>query len=235
MITLYQFPPAYGLPVSVSPYCAKVELYLRLTDRTYGVAHGDVRKSPNKKVPYVRWPDGALEAESGAIIARLEADGPRLDDGLSEADRATGAALEARAEREIYFATLYARFTESAGWAHQQAAVRQLLPGFLAPLLLPIIRRSQVKLCRHNGFATAADYAKGTDAVSAISAALGDKPFLLGDAPRTADCAVWGQVLQCAWSANPSPPREAIRGDARLMAWLRRLAERAEIAIGAPS
>jgi len=53
MITLYEFPAAYGMAVSVSPYCAKVEAYLRLTGHAYEKAKGNVLKSPTKTVPYI--------------------------------------------------------------------------------------------------------------------------------------------------------------------------------------
>src|SRR5690554_1625083 len=71
-LILHQFPPAFGLPISESPPCAKVEAYLRLTKTPYIVGSGDTRRSPNKMVPYIRWPDGTLQGESGDIIARLE-------------------------------------------------------------------------------------------------------------------------------------------------------------------
>jgi glutathione S-transferase len=110
MITLYQYPPAYDVPVSVSPYCTKVELYFRLTDRAYETAIGSNLKSPNKAVPYVGWPDGEISAESDAIIERLEKDGPSLDEGLTAADAARGEELVELAQGVLYYGCLHSRF-----------------------------------------------------------------------------------------------------------------------------
>src|SRR5688572_6981710 len=121
-MVLYQFPPALGLPISESPPCAKVEVYLRLMNVPYTTGPGDTRKSPTKMVPYVRWPDGSLQAESGDIISRLEQKaGPeRLDAGL-DADRlARGRALAERVEGIVYDACLHDRFTSPEGWALQR-------------------------------------------------------------------------------------------------------------------
>jgi glutathione S-transferase len=228
VITLYELPPGFDLPVSVSPYCAKVELYFRLTGQAYDKAMGDLRKSPNKNVPYVKWDDGTITADSDAIIARLEGDGG-LDAGLAPEDKVRGAAAAQLAQRVLYFAVLHARFVDPAGWAHQKALVKCLVPALLSPILVPIIRNSQVKRCKENGFGSASSYAAGVEAAATLSKEIGDKPFLLGDEPRTADCAVWANVMQAAYSRASNPPRETVRNDPRLMAYIQRLADRANL------
>ncbi len=231
MITLYQFPPSFGLPVSVSPYCAKLELYFRMMCHQYETAIADVRKSPNKQVPYVRWDDGAIQADSGDIVAKLEAKGPALDEGLSDADRARGDELVALAQDSIYFGCLYARFVAPDGWTHQKPIVKELVPWILSPILIPVIRSSQVKRCRENGFADASGYTKSVAAIEKIAAALGDKPFVLGDEPRVADCDVWANLLQAGATLADSPVRKAVRQDDKLVAYLQRLAKRADLTI----
>src|SRR5690554_190001 len=98
-LVLHQFPPAFGLPISESPPCAKVEAYLRLTKIPYTVAPGDIRRSPNKLVPYIRWPDGTLQGESGDIIARLEGQA-QLNAALDERLRGLGEPRALRSDRE---------------------------------------------------------------------------------------------------------------------------------------
>ncbi len=231
MITLYQFAPSFGLPVSVSPFCAKLELYLRLTGRDYVTAAGDVREAPNGTVPYVRWPDDTIQGESDDIIARLEAEGPALDAGLAESERARGRELQALAEDIVYYACLYARFVEPAGWAHQKAAVRALLPVLLAPVLMPVIRRSQRKRCRDHGFVDVSGYARAEQAVAQLDAALSDQDYLLGDTPRVTDCAVWANLLATAFTSSDNAGRAAVRARPRLMAYLPRLAARGDLSL----
>ena len=225
MITMYQFPTAYGMDFSVSPYCAKLELYFRLTDREYGTAKGNVLKSPNKLVPYVRWEDGTLEAESDEIIGKLEKLGPTLDEGLSADAKARGEEIEALAQDAIYFSCLYHRFADDETWRYQRETVRALVPWVLSPILTRVIRRGQVKKCEQAGFENISDYQKGLAAVRALSDALSVHDFILGDKPRTADCAVWGNLANCASTATPSPVRNAIRKDDKLTTYIHRLSQ----------
>lgn len=225
MITMYQFPRAYGQDFSVSPYCAKLELYFRLTDRKYETANGNVLKSPNKLVPYVRWEDGTLEAESDQIIGKLEKLGPTLDAGLSAEAKARGEELAALAQDAIYFSCLYHRFADDDTWRYQRETVHALVPWVLSPILSRVIRRGQVRKCEDAGFKDPSDYQKGLAAVQALSSALSGHDFILDDKPRAADCTVWGNLANCASTATPSPVRNAIRKDDGLSTYIRRLSQ----------
>lgn len=51
MIKLYQFEPAFGLP-NASPFCMKVETYLRMAGLPYEIArNADIRKRRKGKCP----------------------------------------------------------------------------------------------------------------------------------------------------------------------------------------
>ena len=231
MITLFQYPSSYGADISVSPYCAKFELYLRLTARDYKTEKANPLKSPNKAVPYVRWEDGTIEAESDQLIGRLEAQGPSLDEGLTDADKARAAELQKLAEGVLYYACVYHRFADPDTWPIQRKTVLQLVPWLLSPILTRVIRRSQIKKCAAHGFVTDADYSKAVDAAQQLSDALGDNDYMLGNAPRTVDCAVWANLASCASTSTKGAARDAIRADDRLMAYIRRLASRADLAL----
>src|SRR5215467_2268822 len=71
MIKLYQFNPAWGLP-NPSPFCMKVETYLRMVGLPYEVVNGAMPfKAPKKKLPYIE--DGAqVVADSGFIVDYLK-------------------------------------------------------------------------------------------------------------------------------------------------------------------
>lgn len=225
MITLYQFPTGFSLPTSVSQYCTKLEMYFRLTGREYKVEIGDPRKSPNKKMPYVAWPDGRITADSGEIIKELEWNGPTLDQDLSTADREAGEAYTALAEGPIYFACLYSRFVDPIGWKYQKVTIRKMVPGFVAPILAPIIRRAERKLCANNGFSNREDYAKAIEAIASLSDALAEKPFVLGDDIQIADCSVWANLMHVAYTLSDNPARHAVRSDPALMAYVDRVAK----------
>ena len=234
MITLYQLAPAHNLPTSVSPYCTKLEVYFRLTGREYETKAAYIPKSPNKRVPYVGGVGEGLMADSEAIIGQLESEGPMLDDGLSAEDKASGDALVTAVQRDLYFACLYSRFVEPDGWVFQRAAVKALVPWILAPILVPMIRKSQVKATVENGFADPeAGYKRATETAQRVADALGDKPYLFGEEPRIADCAVWANTMQNAYTPSDNPARAAVRSHDNLMAYIARLAERVQLTMPA--
>lgn len=227
MITLYQIPRGMGLPVSASPYCAKLELYLRLTKRPYESVNGNPLQSPTKTMPFVKWPDGTKQGDSGHIIDRLEAEGPALNAGLSSDEIAHGRALEAEAQGPVYFSGLYTLFVTDEGWAQQKPGVVAGLPFLLRPFVPGIIRRAQIKKCAQNGFPDDRGYEGTLRALDVLSEALGDKPFFFGDTPRTFDCSIWGPLLLTAYMTIDCPPSRRLRGDAKLLAFVERAAKAA--------
>lgn len=230
MITIHQFPPAHGLPVSASPFCTKLEVYLRLAGHEYDTAVGDVRKSPTKTVPYVSGLDGdAFVADSREIIRRLEHLGPTLDEGISEADTKLGRELEAEAEQHLYFACLSTRFVNADGWAHQKPVVKALVPALLTPVITPMIRKSQVKKCREAGFPDGGGFDHALKTLDRIEETLGDWKFLFGDAPRVGDCSVWANLVHNAYDPVPSPVRDKLRSRHMLLDYIDRVAEKAKL------
>lgn len=89
MITLHQFRPAFGLP-NGSPFCMKVETWLRMAGLEYQTrACDDPRKNPKGKAPVITDDDGTVIADSEFIITHLNRKhAPGLDDHLTEQDLA---------------------------------------------------------------------------------------------------------------------------------------------------
>ena len=55
MITLYQTPVAWGMP-NLSPFCFKLESYLRMAGLPYTAKLAQLPHAPKGKVPYVDHP-----------------------------------------------------------------------------------------------------------------------------------------------------------------------------------
>ena len=96
MITLHKFVPAWGLP-DISPFCVKVETYLRMTGAEYRTVVSDSRKAPKGKCPYIEH-DGRVISDSSMIIEYLESrSSSPMDSDLTAQERAISTALKAAA------------------------------------------------------------------------------------------------------------------------------------------
>ena len=114
MIKLYQFNPAWGLP-NPSPFCMKVETYLRMVGLPYEVINGVLPfKAPKKKLPYIE--DGTqVIADSGFILKYLKQTyGDKLDENLSDHEKASAHALSRLFEENLYWVVLYCRWIEES-------------------------------------------------------------------------------------------------------------------------
>ena len=70
MINLFQFHPCWNVP-SASPFCIKLETYLKMANLKYQNQYlDDPRKAPKGKLPYITDNDITI-ADSGLIIDYL--------------------------------------------------------------------------------------------------------------------------------------------------------------------
>ena len=124
MIVLYQYAPAYSLP-NASPFCMKVENYLRMTGLDYRSEYGlDLPGSPKGKLPYIR-DGGVVMGDSGLIIDYLKATyGDPLDGRLSATERAVTLAFIRLMDEHLYWAGgIQPRWVEDAGWRVTRTAL----------------------------------------------------------------------------------------------------------------
>lgn len=195
-IILYQ-PPGhpFGLP-NMSPFCTKLETYLRMAGLPYEARNADLRKAPKGKIPYVDL-GGKIMGDSQLIIEHLEQtrDKP-LDQGLSPAQRARGHVVRRMLEEGTYFIGVYLRWSRDDGFALIRPEIKRVLPGPLA-LLLPLIRRKVRASLQAQGVGRHTDaeiQALGQADLSALSALLGDSLYFLGDEPHIVDAAAYAFV-----------------------------------------
>src|SRR6478609_8917732 len=118
MITLHQFGPAFSLRTA-SPFGLKLEAYMKLAGIPYRVENfdGNPSKAPKGKIPFITDDDGRKLGDSALIIQHLIAKhGDKLDAHLTPAERAVGHALRRMTEEALYFAVLYSRWVDDAGF-----------------------------------------------------------------------------------------------------------------------
>src|SRR5690349_17335849 len=142
MITLYQFPPAFGLP-NPSPFCLKVETYLRMIGEPFEVKAGNPQRAPKGKLPFIK-DGGAVISDSAHIVEHLKKTrGDKLDKDLSAHDRAVGHLIRRTLEEGLYFGVVYARWVDEDGWNAGKEELFSKMPA-LARAFVPGIARRMV-------------------------------------------------------------------------------------------
>lgn len=230
MIKLYQFAPAFGLP-NASPFCMKLETYLRMAGLPFELVNsGDVLKAPKKKLPYIVEDDGAVVADSHFIIEHLkQRRGDPLDAGLSPQDRAVATAFQRLFEENLYWAVVHTRWADEAGWALTRQAFFGALPPPLRWLLPPLARRGLLGQMRGQGMGrhrVDEIHAIGCRDVTAVADFLADKPFMLGEQPRSLDATAYAFLANLLWAPVDSPIQRHARQRPSLEAYCQRMKAR---------
>lgn len=229
MITLHQFPPAFGLS-SVSPFCTKVETYLRLTGLGHRVVSGDPRQAPKGKLPYID-DEGTLIADSGFIIEHLKQAHRRdLDADLDDEHRAVGHCLRRTVEEHLYWALVYSRWVDDDGWVEQRKVLAGFLPPFVRGFLPPLLRRGVRKTLREQGLgrhSPAEIFALGVSDIDAIAAYLRGRTFLFGDAPTSFDASVHAFCWHALATPTDNPLTRAAKRHESVVRYVERVNARA--------
>jgi len=229
MIKLYQYRPALGLP-NASPFCMKVETYLRMAGLAYECPRGaDVRKAPKGKMPYIE-DEGAVVADSSFIIDHLKRKyGDSLDSHLGAAERATALAVQRLFEENTYWTVLYFRWIEEPGWA----LTREAFFGWMKPpmkWIVPAVARRIVRKQLHGhgmGRHTRDEIvAIGMKDLTAAADFLGDKPYFMGTQPSSLDATAYSFLANVLWVPLETPLKSHARKYPQLEAYCERMKQR---------
>jgi glutathione S-transferase len=229
MIRLHQFAPAFGL-LNASPFCMKLEVYLRLAGLPYeAVNDGNVIKAPKGKLPYIE-DQGKSLSDSTFVIEYLKTTyGDPLDAGLSPEQRAAATAFQRLFEENLYWAVVHTRWADPAGWAKTKVAFFAALPVPLRWLLPPLARRGILGEMRGHGMgrhSQAEICAIARRDVDAVADFLADKPYMLGAAPTSLDATAYAFLANVLWAPVESPIRRHAAGRPNLEAYCQRMKAR---------
>ena len=212
MITLYQYPPALGIP-SGSPFCVKTEILLKMAGVDYNVAkHADPRKAPRGKLPYIV-DSGRTIADSEHIRFHLEETyNAKLDEGLTDLQRAQGHALARMIEERLYWGIVYFRWIDDKSWPHVRETFFASVPAIIRPVIAGMVRK-QVRgalyghgLGRHSPSEIERLCAED---LKSIAIQLDYKPYVMGDKPTTADATVGAFLAAILLCELDSPLKRA--------------------------
>jgi glutathione S-transferase len=208
MIELLQFRPAFGL-MNASPFCMKVEVFLRLAELEYRCANDALpMRTPKGKLPVIR--DGeVLVADSQAIIVHLQQQhAGRIPPALRAPETAQALALRRMLEESCYFALLWLRWIDEPGWQLTGPAFFGHLPWPLRSLVPWIVRRKMRHDLQGQGMGRHSRdeiCARAVADLRATSDLLGMQPFFGGDSPAAIDASAYAFLANVLWVPIDNP------------------------------
>ena len=229
MITLYQFPPGFGLP-NASPFCLKLEFYLRMAGLPYRNKYTiNLQRAPKGKLPWID-DEGTQVADSGLIIDHLKGRyGDPLDAHLDARQQAMALAIRRLVEEHLYWAVLRERWIDEGGWTITRQVFFGALP-WPARVIVPLIARRAMRaelqghgLGRH---AVADIHRMAADDLAALAALLADQLYILGDQPTSVDACVAGFLANVLRVPLENPIKQAAMTHVNLVAYCDRMMTR---------
>ncbi len=211
MIKLHQFARTWDIP-NLSPFCCKLETYLRLNKIPYEVIESMPPKAPKGKLPFIEDGDKKI-ADSDLIIQHLiQTYGDKLDADLSPAQKATSFAMQRLLEDHLFWVTLYTRWQYSdENWQVNKKAIFHPFPPLIRDIVASVFRfliRRQIYgqgIGRHTSEEI---FQLGRNDLDALSDFLADKPYFMGDKPTSLDATAFGFLINTIDCPIESPVKE---------------------------
>jgi len=224
MIKLHQYPAIWGLS-SLSPFCIKVEIFLKQHRLPYQViVEKNPARGPKGKMPFIR--DGeTVIADSTFIINYLTEAHELKTAALSAELQAQGLAFQRMIEEHLYFVLLYSRWVDPAGWAVVKKEFTPLFPPLIGPPLLALIRRQLVKQAYAQGLGRHSQsevYQIARKDLKAISDFLAEKMFLLGSEWTVIDATLYAFLTTILKQPIESELKAAVKACPNLLAYCQR-------------
>ncbi|MBI2380918.1 MAG: glutathione S-transferase family protein [Gammaproteobacteria bacterium] len=227
MLTLYKFGPVWGVP-DASPFCMKLETYLRMTGIPFEVKKGmqNMKLSPKGKMPFIEH-EGKRIGDSELIIGYLKKTfGDSLDGALSPEQKAIARLIQRTLDEHCYFAAVHSRWIDEANWPVVRETFFRPVPALLRGLVSGQIRKKVGKMLYLQGAGrheSAELYAMAIEDLQAVLSLLGDQPYLFGDAPSSADACLHAYLANFLIREMRSPMADFLAQDPRVAAYVARI------------
>jgi glutathione S-transferase len=225
-VVVHQLPGAWGLP-SISPFCLKLDLYLRMV----GIPHQVVVdatpfRGPKGKLPWIEH-DGRRIGDSGLIIEYLENRfGCDANAGLTVAERAVALALRRLIEENLYWTMVYDRWMVDENWSSFRDVILGGVPIPLRQVFAPVARRGVRRELEGHGIGLHSGdeiHAIGLRDIGAIGDFLADKPFMMGECATEVDAVAYGILPNIMNVPISSPIKDAALQRRNLVRYVERI------------
>lgn len=192
-VYLYQFPRSPVMP-NLSPFCLKVETFLRVNDITYEVIGSFRHRSSRNLLPFIELNGRQIE-DSQVIVWELQKHF-KIEDELTGVDRGTARALERMVELSTNYALIQDRSVLNAKSFMSRPVSGLPLPALVTNYMAKKFSETMRKRVNNVlGRLTKEELKEVlTRDIRAIDDVLQDKKFLFGGRMTATDCSVFGQL-----------------------------------------
>lgn len=224
LVKLVQFPKMFGIP-NMSPYCMKVETFMRITGIPYEIVEeANPANSPKGKLPYITH-KGKEIPDSSFILEYLSKEfNIDLDSHLSVQEKAVSHAFQRLFEESLIWVMVYRGVNDS--WDIVSNAWFGSAPTLIRPIISASVKkRVQQKLIAqglglHNREEA---YHYGMKDLRAIIDQLGAKPFFMGDKVSQLDTTAYAFISALLIEEIKSPLDELSKTAENLRAYKERM------------
>jgi glutathione S-transferase len=235
-IKLFQFPRMFAIP-NLSPFCCKLETWLRIAQISYEVVNTpDPRKGPKGKLPFIE-DAGVRIADTSLIVDHLaKTRGVDLDRYLAPSQRAIGLLVQRTLEEHFAFVTLYTHFIRADGWRHTRASFEPV-PTIARALVASMVRGRMRKILWTQGLLRHSDediIVAGLQDWRAVLPVMGEGPFFFGGVPTGVDAIVFAALATTVLTPIESPIRDFLRSQPVCVAYAERMRARYFPELAAP-
>lgn len=199
MTTLYGWPPMFDLP-GPSPYVMKADIQMQMLGVPFERAIAELDSVAKGKAPYVI-DDGVLIEDSTFIRMHFEKKlGRDLDEGLTPAQRGQAWAVERLLEDRLGLIMLCERWLDDANFNKGPSVFFADVPEAMRTQVIGEVRGGVEATMKGHGIARHSREERMMLAerdIGAVSAMLGEGPFLFGAKPTAADAVAYGVLAAC--------------------------------------
>ena len=197
-VILHQYPPAKHIP-SLSPFCLKLETFLRLNKVPYESQYS-YKVGKKGKMPWIEY-KGERKADSSFIIEYLtEKFQLDVDAGLSDDEKALGRIAKVALEENTVYALNYHRYLDN--FNDYKKLITPPSAGIGFNVTLKMTQRKMKNVLDIQGIGRHSKEEVNHIAeedIKAVSKLLGEKPFLLGEKMTSYDCSLFGLFANILW------------------------------------
>jgi glutathione S-transferase len=227
MIKVFQFPRMFAIP-NLSPFCCKMETWLRIAGIEYEVVDTpNPRKAPKGKLPFIE-DGGERIADTSIIIEHLKASrGVDPDAALDETQRATALLVQRTLEEHYAFVLAYTHLFRDEGFEHTRTRF-DVVPAFVRPLVIRRVRGKVKDILWQQGLLR-------NPHEHIVEAAIRDwravlevmrEPFFFGETPTSIDATVFGTLASSILTPIDTPIRAFLMTQPKAVAYAERMRAR---------